>query len=585
MDVKNDIGIWQSIGLDGLWGMVNAVGDPLYFRPTVINDIVQNIGYFNMALNILDVATAYIKDDNTGVAAGTLSTILSYVSGSLATQIGTPIMSASMATVAFIGVALQKFGTKAQERTHDMARDAYHYFYSSKGKKDDDVKSCYRSPADWYEYFLPAFAKGNMTKNRLDAYIEQSVRLYLSRIWDNEFNLAWSECCHKTNFWTLFSSVPDVQPSLQKQLEDEYFAELMNGELVSVFEAIRENLKTVAFNRYYKSLKDVADQANTRVYIKIIDSSCKEGNISKYAGWTVRFTDAPEDMKYSKYVISDEGTASMGCTVYSLLHYNLRPHITLADLEEADQKAFDFKITAVGSKLFVTIDLASGGVEVEAPKLKNLKLSYVPYQIETEYDCYGTHPFDGKYMRLSTPGAFIEMDGGMNRKARFQTELEKFFQRHNFITVQENSGIFTIGDDIVGKFENNGLEASGKFTIKTTHQFTEKTIEDFVNIMNKAEDPSNSYYWFYNLLGGTISHKIDCEYKITRKKTIEEYEITYTGSGTWQINADIVDRVDNWDMDAFQANTIQHITTADITTRKLEREGDITLEYSTKITP
>ena len=585
MDVKNDIGIWQSIGLDGLWGMVNAVGDPLYFRPTVINDIVQNIGYFNMALNILDVAIAYIKDDNTGVAAGTLSTILNYVSGSLATQIGTPIMSASMATVAFIGVALQKFGTKAQERTHDMARDAYHYFYSSKGKKDDDVKSCYRSPADWYEYFLPAFAKGNMTKNRLDAYIEQSVRLYLSRIWDNEFNLAWSECCHKTNFWTLFSSVPDVQPSLQKQLEDEYFAELMNGELVSVFEAIRENLKTVAFNRYYKSLKDVADQVNTRVYIKIIDSSCKEGNISKYAGWTVRFTDAPDDMKYSKYVISDEGTASMGCTVYSLLHYNLRPHITLADLEEADQKAFDFKITAVGSKLFVTIDLASGGVEVEAPKLKNLKLSYVPYKIETEYECYGTHPFDRKYMLLSTPGAFIEMDGGMNRKARFQTELEKFFQRHNFITVQENSGIFTIGDDIVGKFENNGLEASGKFTIKTTHQFTEKTIEDFVNIMNKAEDPSNSYYWFYNLLGGTISHKIDCEYKITRKKNIEEYEITYTGSGTWQINADIVDRVDNWDMDAFQANTIQHITTADITTRKLEREGDITLEYSTKITP
>ena len=143
------------------------------------------------------------------------------------------------------------------------------------------------------------------------------------------------------------------------------------------------------------------------------------------------------------------------------------------------------------------------------------------------------------------------------------------------------SGIITIGDDIVGQFEKNGLTATGKFTINTSHPFKEQTIEEFVKDFNDI-DNQDVLVLFNNLLNGTITHKIDCEYTIKRKSVDDtEYKVTYTGKGTYTFEAEVVDRVDNYELDNLLHQ--QHITVNDITTREIEEEGEVKLKFTTTL--
>ena len=208
----------------------------------------------------------------------------------MASAIGTPIMSASMACVAFIGIALNKFGTMTQQRIHDLAYNAYHYYYSKSGKMNKDVNGKYRSPKDWFNYFYPAFSEGKMTKDKLDAYIEQSVNMYCYEIWKNY--QAWAECCKIAKVWTPFATVPELTESLKEQLSNEHFAELMNGDLVSVFTAIKKRQATEANKRYISALEEMGKIVNTKIIVRFKDSSKESDKDSKYSGMSVRFTDA-----------------------------------------------------------------------------------------------------------------------------------------------------------------------------------------------------------------------------------------------------------------------------------------------------
>jgi len=90
-----------------------------------------------------------------------------------------------------------------------------------------------------------------------------------------------------------------------------------------------------------------------------------------------------------------------------------------------------------------------------------------------------------------------------------------------------------IGDDIIGSFEGNGLEATGKFTIEASHKFVEKTINQYIH---QVANPTDKYEWVHGLLDGIIQHQIECEYKITRKSVdSNEYEINYTGTGEFAL--------------------------------------------------
>jgi hypothetical protein len=587
---KDNYGFWQSIGIDGGWNLLQALG----LESEAIGHATDVVGYLGTAASIFDVINADLKGDNVGVAAGTLKTILSYASGQMASAIGTGIMQASMGCVAFIGVALEHFGTMVQERKRELYNEAYRLYYS---KRSDEVLGTTTSKygtkwrythKDWYDYFYPAFEKG-MNENRLKALIEAKVRDYCDRFWED--TNAQAACVAEAKAWGLSTWMfPDE--ATRKAISDAYFADLMAGDLVSVFEAIKNNLATQAGKRYNKAMKGYLDMMNTTVVLYFVDSSCKEGETSKYANWWVRFSDKPlngNENQYKRY-ITEQGRASMGVTLYSLALNKMKNEITLSTPEEVDKATYKFSIPRGEGKLIVTIDLATGGVEVEAPELKNLELVYDPEEVPSYYEMWGKNYFE-EYEVVASPEWGIPLNGIPTYKhTRFQTELEKFFQRHDFIVV-DKSGNIKIGDDIVGKFE--GEEGFGKFTINTSYPFVEKTLEQYANALNNENEEMT--YRLDNLLNGTLKHKIDCEFKVVRNADGETYTVTFTGKGTYTLNAEIVDKVDNlneWeyiDLGGGASTTglnlpgPHHITAGDITTRQVEGEGEVELKYVTKM--
>lgn len=578
MKWKDDYSFWQSVGIDGGYNLLSSLG----FTTDAVSNAVDVVGYLGTAMSTLDVIAADIKGDDTGVASNTLKTVLGFATGQMSSAIGTGIMSASMGLTAFIGVAIEKFGTMVSEAKLDYARAMYRYYYSEKGWEECAPQSRFggkyrRDAKAWYDYFYPAFEKP-MTELQLRSYIEQVVRRYCDQFWEESD--AVQTYCENESKRLGFSSFMYITESEKQQICDEYFAELMNGVLVSVFQNIKSNLAVQSEMRMKKALEDYTTQVNTKVGIRFTDSSWKEGvDASKFAGWTVRFSEMPlvSDPEHWTCTLDEKGKGALGYfTEYSIITNKVKCSLTLVNPEGEDINKYDFKIPAGTGKILIDIDLATAGTAIDAPHLEGLELQYDPAIIESSYTMDGT--FSGATQSHSTtPNAFIALDNTFNQKARFQTELERFFKRHSFITV-DASGHIKIGDDIVGEFENNGLEGHGTFTIDTTSSFEEKTIDSYAAAWASVKDDTDMTYLFYNLLDGNIRHIIECSFTVTRSQDGKEYKIDYSGMGTYIFTANVVDHVSGIDYDEFPYSV--KLTSDDITTRQINSEGTVQLSYT-----
>ena len=303
----------------------------------------------------------------------------------------------------------------------------------------------------------------------------------------------------------------------------------------------------------------------------------------------MRFAEIPSSVSNAEEwacTIGDDGTATLGYfTVYALLQNEMPFKVVLVDRKGIERKTWDFQISEHTGKRGIKIDLAKSGVEVEAPKLSDLFLTYDPDHVDTPmtldgYDYY----FDMEKNLVKKPMQmtqqwYIKLDNSFNKRARFQYEIEKFFKRHDFIMV-DNAGHVKIGDDIVGTMTGN--EATGTFTVNTTHKFVEKTKAEFVQGFNKAfgsgsESGWDIVYGLNNLLNGTIKHKMDCEYRLVRNEA-GSYTVTFTGNGTFNFSGENVILIENIDMSAWGREN-QSITVDDVSTGITDAEGNVTLRY------
>lgn len=581
---KDDFGFWQSVGLDGGYSMLGSLG----FSTEAVDNAVELVGDLGTAITIVDIINADLSGDDLGVASNTLKLVMSQATNSMASAVGTSAMQASMGVVAFIGVALEKLGTKVQEAKQNLFNKAYRFYYSkeSKGVVGGQSKfgdKYYRTEKDWYEYFYPVFAKEGMTELKLRAFIEQSVRRYCDRFWEDNTEV-YTQCMAEKDVNSIGTYLyPET--SMMQEISDIYYAELCNGVLVSVFQAIKKNLEAQSMKRYHSAMKEYLAMINAHIGLRFSDSSWKEGTKSKYAGYKIRFTDIPsdiEDPERWQATIDDNGKAHIGYfTIYALIKNNVRCCLTLLDPEGEEKACYEFKIPAGSGKIVCDIDLATGESTNIVPKLKNLELAYDPAEIEIAQKWIGTaismgsdvvEPYDGG------TSCKILLNNGFNKRARFQSEIEKYFKRHDFIVV-DHTGNIRIGDDIVGKMEETGLQGKGKFTLKTSHAFDEKTVNEFLRNIKKELTPQS----IYSLLNGTIEHKIECEFIVTRSSNnSEEFFVTYTGTGSYKLKAEVIDTIEKVHVQYLDIE-FGNVTLDDISTRQIEAEGKVKLQYQTKL--
>ena len=593
---RDDYGFWQSVGIDGGWNALQALG----FQPEDVGHACDMVGYIGTMLTVLDVAKSDLQGDDISVASNTLKAINGFVTGQLASAIGTTIMQTSMVGVAVIGILLEKFGTMVQQRKKELIRAAYRHYYSMEGVntvwnvtkyKDGDLSQDwwgtqakypnhqYRSKRDWYMYLKKPLEEGKITPENFKLLIEQAVRLYCDRFWDDSY-LARSACYQKAKSWGLTSQLDaEDNISLQQEISNEYFAELMDGDIMEVFQKLRLYCEEAAGKRLWQYERNLQALMNSTFTVNIFDSTRKRGEKSKYAGWKFRIAEIPDSISDKtgwECTIGDDGTAKLEITKYALVKYQIHLKYILIDDRDISQKVFEYKIPVGSGKFNVKVDIATGGTAVEAPELKELELTYEPPTVPADMSWTGTYHDngieyyqDGQY----TEGIMIYLNGWLNKKARFQMEIEKFFKQNDFIVVDEFGNI-QIGDNIVGKFE--GDEGKGSFTINTSHKFVEKTIDEYVQAFNKW---SNDLWITW--LDGTINHKIDCQFTLTRIPDSEEYAVSYTGQGTYSFKANVVDLVEGVNFD--DLGHAQHVVKEQIHTREVSQEGSVKLQYTTKL--
>ena len=582
-DAKNEMGYWQSLGLDVIFSAANGSLEAIKgYKPFAeeVENAVGVMGYLATALNVLDVARADLKGDDIGVAAGTLKTILGHYSGIAGQFIGTTAFSVSMAGVAAIGIALDKFGTMVQQRVVDLYRKAYELYYDDIGR---------RSAKDWYNIFYPVISNPDKTAGQLDAYFEAVVRNYCDQFWTMDYEkrayyVAKAEATGLSSFF-------EPSAAAQKQISDEYFSELMNGILVSVIQAIRNRLKVEAYNRYALYAEDMAKLVNTKIGLRIVDKSCKKDEKSKYAGWTIKFSYIPQSLKDPKTLettLDNKGCSTIGpFTKYALIVHDIPTRLTLINPKGKEVADYPFTVSAKKGKQIITIDLSTGGEDIESPHLKGLELKYDPDRLMLPMTIFGfdyfTNGASGEPYKeeWSSPTEIpLPLDNSYNNKANFQEEVEKYLHRHEYISVDEYGNV-KLGDDILTKFE--GDEAKAKFTINTTHKFYERSVAEFVKGVNTFFDKDGDASNYFNLLDGTIAHKIDCEVVVTRNADGEGYDVVYTGKGTFDFNGRNVALIENYNWPAFKANENQKLTVDDISTATTQAEGTVTLKYSTTL--
>ena len=603
---KDDMGLWQTVGLDGFYNGVVSITESMWnFKPEAIDNAVSFMGNIGMAMNIVDLRRAEFKEDDTAVRVAQLKYLMNKALSKLTTTFGTPTLAASMCLVAFVGIALEHFGTTVQEYKIDYYRAAYKYYYSIEGynkvgqqsyfKEDLTGKpyphSYFRTIKDWYDYFYPAFTEGKMNDCQLQAYIEQSVRMYCDRFWDE-----WP--------WVQTEIFTDVEmrgythyywdpAAMKKQLSDEHFAELMNGYLVPVFTSLLQQQKVKAYTRLMGQIKPLAEFMNTELGFRIMDNSWQEGDTSKYAGWTVAFEGVPDSVAASarwRNTLNYKGRAGLGLvTIHSMVENEIPTKVTLYDPEGKPQRRFEFQITETIGKQIFDIDISTGGVIVDDQPIDGLELTYEPPYVEVPYTCLMEYEVLGSDRTVLVPETYeyylyIEEPFSnfmVHRRARLRTEIERYFNRHAYITV-DSLGSYTIGEDLVGKLVND--TASGSFVINTAYKFVEHTPQQFVSRWNDT-----SLKWWereFLLLNGTMSHQIACQYQIKRIEVDDhyEYEITYTGEGAFDLTANFVSAINKLiDGDMVIENNFPKITLSDIETGLHSAGGDVTLEYKTTL--
>ena len=589
LEFKNEMGLWQSLGLDVFYQGAVAATEPLFnFKPEAIDNAVSIMGEIGTALTILDVVRADLKGDNVAVASNTLKVLMAKTAGAAASWIGTPVMAASMSLAAFVGVALEKFGTMVAQYKLDRLREAYRIYYRKEGG-DITGKDMYRSAKDWYEIFKPAFVEANMDETQLKAYIEQTVRQYCNLYWDDTDAqyLLKAEVIKRG-----ITTVLDDNSSNRKIISDEFFAELMNGKLVSVFHALRNYQITQAHKRAAAKVNRMAKMMNQKVSFVITDSSVKEGEPSKFAGRKIGFAAVPDDVTDpADWVanINEEGNAKLEWfTAYALVRNSVPFRITLFDENGEPEKNFDFTLDGSPAETVINIDLAKDGVKDDTKHLDNLKLEYTPESVVLELNQFVIQRFEGTNLgeKHWTWSHEITMDDtniyALLYEKRWCTELERFFNRHDFIIVDSLSGNFTIGDDIVGKLV--GDSASGTFNINTDYKYIVKTAQKWVDYWNNVDDD----YAFKRLplLDGSVKHQIACRYTLRRKQVDDhfEYEITYTGEGVWDHTMRYVSSINkSLGYNEIDEDNLPYLTTDDIDIDLESQGGDVKLEYTTTL--
>lgn len=305
----------------------SAVGDALQIGGDILGNAAQSAGYLAYGDDVMSTLGDYLGSIGLMVSVvqigvniadgkihealvGSMKTAWTYMMGKVASKLSSSVMSASMAAVAIVDYAINKFGTEALEGRASIYRDAYSIYYQ-KGKPG------YRSSAEWYSLLYPLFASGKLTEDELKAEIDRMVVAHCEQFWggDNKDGVdAYVDEARKKIVWT--GGEAGLNDQVRQEISAERRAILYNDILPGVFNQIAKKINLENERKLRTEYQALSNYMNTVITLSLTDTQ------KTYAGHTVRFAPLNNKADTGNWTgqINSNGKANTSFTLYGHMY-------------------------------------------------------------------------------------------------------------------------------------------------------------------------------------------------------------------------------------------------------------------------
>jgi len=364
----------MQLGGDFLGNMTRSVGY-LAYGDDILASVGEHLGNLGLLLSVVQIGSNLYDGKINDAVVASLKTSFTYILGKTASKLSSSVMSASMASLAIVDYAINKFGTTAIQGRADMYRDAYSIFYN---KGQDGFKgSDY-----WYKTFYTKFSDPTMTEEALKAEIDKMVTDHCNEFWGgaNKLGIDYyvSEAKEKMA-WT--GGGAGLNQDLQNSISQERRSILYNDVLPGVFRQIALRINMENETKLRAEYKALTDYLNQTVSFSVTDPK------KTYAKHQVRFSPLNDTAEIANWTgkFKEDGSLTTSFTLYGHMLAGAPNKLNIyapdADIEKDEPiKTIEFKVTlpAVKIDLDEKLTLEFNGVAT--------KVDYTP---ESEYEAIG----------------------------------------------------------------------------------------------------------------------------------------------------------------------------------------------------
>lgn len=338
----------MQLGGDFLGNIVQSAGY-LAYGDDVLSTLGDHLGSIGLLLSVVQIGTNIYRGNINDAVVASLKTSFTYILGKVASKLSSSVMSASMASVAIVDYAINKFGTTAIEGRADIYRDAYAIYYS---KGEDGFKGSNH----WYKTFYPMFSDPTMTEESLKTEIDKIVTAHCNEFWTatNKSGIDYyvSEAREKMA-WT--GGGAGLNQGLQDSISQERRSLLYNDVLPGVFRQIALKINMDNETKLRAEYKALSDYLNKTVAFSVTDTK------KTYAKHQVRFSPLNDKAEIANWTgkFKDDGTLNTAFTLYGHMVAGSPNKLDIyapdADMEKDEPvKSIEFKVTPPAVEIVIT---------------------------------------------------------------------------------------------------------------------------------------------------------------------------------------------------------------------------------------
>lgn len=525
----------SQIGLDIGFNAIQSLG----FGSEMLESFAEVLGHVGVALSVYQICRNNYQGDKAQLAGNTMKLCLTQVNYWASHYFGNSILSASMASVAMLDYAINKFATEAWTGRKDLYKKGYDLYYA-RGSRG------YRNAVDWFNELWPLFKRKDLNEQQLNEAVDNKVNSYVREFWQSDIMNEYYTLANNGVSWTYLGG---LNQDLMDELSNEHRGNLYNGTLVSVVCAIKNRLENEAWEKADEEMEKYTRELNKVCMLTFMDSGLEDGK-SAYAGCIVRFKNLSEKVKDPELwqtTLNNEGKGSFQFRVFAMYDAEVKPIVEIIDKEGMPILEIELSnlkagyIREKGENIIDINDYAENEVVVD----DGYTIQMIPDFTHVDFKMGGM--YGGSFVQHNEAN---EKDG-----IYFETwygDIKQAINNHKKnVKPDLTGGIRYVAPDsvlvMIGAFNSENRTGSGTFKMRVSYENVEQTDEQFMNVFTSTSiwlDYMKEHEAAYNvLLDGEIEHRIDGTFTVSY--TDGKYVYTLKGTGTYKLEANACSELHN----------------------------------------